>query len=87
MGISWGQNGSRLDLISDAKTSWRKPMFMEIMITGAWSIWKERNMMLFDGVPPSISSWKERFKDDFALLVHRTKSSLPDFILSYVINL
>ena len=62
-------------------------MFMEIVITGAWSIWKERNRMLFDGVPPSISSWKERFKEDFTLLVHRTKSSMHAFILSYVMNL
>ena len=62
-------------------------MFMKIMITWAWSIWKERNKMLFDGVPPSIASWKERFKEDFSLLKHRTKSSLQDFILSYVIDL
>jgi hypothetical protein len=37
--------------------------------------------MLFDGVAPTVVSWKSKLKSDLLLLVHRTKSSLDTIIL------
>jgi hypothetical protein len=37
--------------------------------------------MLFEGIDPTVISWKARLKIDLQLLVHRTKSSLHIFIL------
>ena len=62
-------------------------MFMEVLMTVAWNIWKERNRFLFDGITPSILSWQERFKEDFAMLKHRTRSSLHPFIDSVIDNI
>jgi hypothetical protein len=62
------------------KAAWSEPMFMEVFTVAAWSIWKERNNLHFNGVTPQVLSWKARFKADFALVVHRTKGSLHNFI-------
>jgi hypothetical protein len=60
---------------------------MEILMVGAWSIWKERNNKLFNGVDPSVDLWKGRFKSDFQLLVHRTKPEDHHFINNLVASL
>ena len=62
-------------------------MFMEVFTVAAWGIWKERNDKHFRGVQPSLSSWKNRFKNDFAMLVHRDKPESARFILSLVATL
>ena len=70
----------RLQLIAHARGLWKEKMFMEIFATATWSIWKERNNFYFNGVTPDCNSWKSRFKEDFALLVHRTKEDKHVFI-------
>ena len=84
--ITLGQ-GDRLYLISQAKAHLRKAMFMEVFSTDAWGVWKDRNNLCFNGINPEISSWTSRFKEDFALLVHRTKSEHHPFITSIVQSL
>ena len=59
-------------------------MFMEIFMIAAWSIWKERNDLVFNAISPALDSWKNRFTSDFNLLVHRTKGDLHTFISSLV---
>jgi hypothetical protein len=59
-------------------------MFMEIFLTAAWSIWKEHNNKVFRGIAPALVSWRGRFKTDFALLIHRAKPSLEQFISNFV---
>ena len=49
-----------------------------------WNIWKERNNFYFNGITPDCNSWKSRFKEDFALLVHRTKEDKHAFIKNFV---
>ena len=87
IGITWDVSGSRLQWISKASNNWDKPMFMEIFLQAAWSIWKERNNKLFRGITPTYHNWLDRFKKDFVLLQYRTKVDLRDFILSFVNNL
>jgi hypothetical protein len=60
---------------------------MEVLMIGAWNIWKERNQLLFEGIAPSVISWKTRFRSDFKLLVHRTKEKYHPFILEIVSDL
>ena len=74
----------RLQLISHARGLWKEKMFMEIFSTAAWNIWKERNNYYFNGIPPDCNSWKSRFKEDFALLVLRTKEDKHSFIKNFV---
>jgi hypothetical protein len=66
----------RLHIIEDGKQRWDRPLFMETFLLVAWNIWKEKNNHYYQGVDPSIASWKERLKSDLTLLVHRTKESL-----------
>ncbi|XP_037427324.1 uncharacterized protein LOC119292673 [Triticum dicoccoides] len=87
LGITWQQTGSRLRWISMAAHDWSSPMFMDVFLQAAWSIWKERNNKHFRSIPPAILSWLQRFKHDFALLQHRTREDVRDFILSFVISL
>ena len=42
LGVHWQQQGDRLQTLLAAKLAWRKPMFQDIFMTAAWSIWKER---------------------------------------------
>lgn len=66
-----------------AKQTWSKPMFMEVFTTAVWSIWKERNNLIFRGVTPSHRSWLSRFREDFLLLQHRTKPELLGSITEF----
>ena len=87
LSITWGAQINRLDLVSTAKHNYHHPMFMEVFMVGAWSIWKERNNLIFNGINPHIESWKTRFITDFTLLVHRTKEDLHPFIVNLVSQL
>jgi hypothetical protein len=72
--------GNSMSIIQHGKDQWHKPMFMEVFMTGAWSIWKERNNLLFNGIIPDVDSWKSRLTSDVTLLVHRSREHLHPFI-------
>jgi hypothetical protein len=65
--------GTRLQIIKQGKAQWNDPLFMKLFIVAAWSIWKERNNMLFNNITPTFEAWKRRLREDFGLLVHITK--------------
>ena len=46
----------RLCAIHSGQRCWTQPMYMEVLMTGAWSIWKEHNNKIFRGIPHSIGS-------------------------------
>lgn len=83
VGLTWATYGDRFAWMAEAKTAWSKTMVMEVFITAAWSIWKERNNLIFRGVTPSHMSWLTRFREDFLLLQHRTKPELLGFITEF----
>ena len=82
--IIWITHGTRLQWIEHAKTTWNSPMFMDIFLQAAWSIWKERNNKHFRGISPSQSSWLARLRDDLSLLRYRVGEKLQPFLTSFV---
>jgi hypothetical protein len=87
LNMQWQVFGTRLYIVEQGRRDWSGPLFMEVMLTGSWNIWKEHNAYLFQGVAPSLDSWKSRFMKDFELLVHRTKSCYHSFIFNIVSRL
>lgn len=59
-------------------------MFMEIFMLSAWSIWKERNGVIFQGIPHTFASWRERLRADLELLCHRVKPLFAEFITYFL---
>ncbi|XP_044367523.1 uncharacterized protein [Triticum aestivum] len=84
LNISWLTQGSRLHCIEEAKTMWNKPMFMDIFLQDAWSIWKERNNKHFRGIIPSKQSWMIRLKEDLSLLCYRVGEKYKPFLTSVI---
>jgi hypothetical protein len=85
--MQWSDTGDRLQILEDGKQRWRKPLYMETFLLVAWNIWKEMNNCYFQGIAPTIASWKVRLKTDLLLLIHRTKASLHSDIRNIVANL
>ena len=81
--IAWPEFDSKLDLITQINESKRRHLFMEIFLTAAWSLWKERNNKHFRGVTPSTDSWLTRFKGDFGLLQYRVKEVHRSFVTTF----
>ena len=80
LGIVWQQRGTRLSKVSLAKEAWGRPLFMDVFLLAAWSIWKEHNNNHFRGIAPSRLAWLHRFKSNFSLLTHRVKEKHKNFI-------
>jgi hypothetical protein len=59
LNITWQQHGRRLQIVEQAKLQWTRPMFMEVFIVGAWSIWKKRNKLLFNNITPDLDPGRE----------------------------
>jgi hypothetical protein len=51
--------------IPKSKRKW----FNSMVIFGAWSNWKQRNMCVFDGARSCLSTLEDRFKDKMRLWV------------------
>ena len=49
LGLSWHPGNSRLQNVSKAKEDRNRPLFMELFLLAAWSIWKEHNNKHFRG--------------------------------------
>ena len=87
LGIVWPRFDCRLHVLQTTKDSWSGPLFLDIFLVAAWSLWKERNNKHFRRVDPSINSWLRRFKEDFGLLQHRTKRDHSALIASFLADL
>jgi hypothetical protein len=87
LNIIWPFGGTRLQIIEHGKTQWRDPLFMEVFLIGARNIWKERNNMHFKNITPTVAAWRRRFKEDFGLLIHRTKEGIHPYIAHFISRL
>lgn len=85
--IRWTAHTHRLKLLEEAKERWDRPLFMDIFLVAAWSLWKERNNNYFRHIVPTVTSWEQRFKADFSNLRYRTSGANKDFISAFITEL
>jgi hypothetical protein len=87
IGITWDGDLHLENMISEAKRIWSKPLFTEVLILGAWNIWKVRNRACFEGEEPSIVSWQRQLSQDLKTLTCRTKESQQRTIRELLIKI
>jgi hypothetical protein len=61
LGINWRFDLDFHSMMEEAKAHFHNNFFMELFITGAWLIWKQRNDWIFNRSRPSFQSWKLGF--------------------------
>jgi hypothetical protein len=44
--------GSRPEMLKNGKRKFQGPCFVEVIILACWSIWKQRNNLIFKGIKP-----------------------------------
>lgn len=66
LGWTWSSNLEFHRMIQSQSVSFANPCFMELLIA-TWNIWKERNNLIFNGVLPSVSSWRRNLRMDLSL--------------------
>jgi hypothetical protein len=85
--IDWIQNDDLQVVISNARQSFGKPFFMEVLILACRGIWLFRNDKIFNQVRPTFTKWKHKFIHDMSLLHHRIKSKYKSQLLSWIESL
>lgn len=67
IGIQWTVQGSIFQMLTQKRAQLNIPYFMDLFMIAAWTIWKERNDLVFNGKPPSPTAWKQRFVNEVRL--------------------
>jgi hypothetical protein len=72
------------DMIYEAKSRYFFPFIMEILITGSWSLWDQRNQYIFNHLDPKVNRCITRFKSYFSTSMYRAKPSLKEGMQSWL---
>jgi hypothetical protein len=78
LGEEWNTELEVIDMIMDAKKDQLTVFFNEAMIVGCWSIWNQRNSIIFDGKLVDPDSCFSFFRESISLIRHRVRPSLRE---------
>lgn len=76
LNIHWDFQLQFFPMIQKARDVFQAPFFMEVFIIATWTIWKQRNGLIFRQIRPSFQSWKNEFFKEISLQKHRFRASL-----------
>ncbi|RLM97793.1 ML domain protein isoform X2 [Panicum miliaceum] len=76
-----------LNIFRQIKDKLQVPIYMEIIILMAWSIWTTRNDWIFKEIDPIVDSCKRHFMAEMFLLSHRTKPELAAAVETWLQSL
>jgi hypothetical protein len=76
LGINLPDNSAFPGITSTFKTSIQSDFFMVAIILMCWSIWVTRNVLIFNGIQPSVQNCKRVFLIELRLVRYRIKQSL-----------
>jgi hypothetical protein len=78
LNIEWDTDRDLHDMISEVKRRYSMEFIMEIIITGCWAIWDQRNNKIFNQIRPTIPACIAKFKIYCSAIMHRARPSLKD---------
>ena len=87
VGLTWPGGTNRLAILHGGRESWRRPLFMDIFLLAAWSLWMERNNQHFSGIPHSFVAWLARFKHLLGLVIHNCPEKVHPFLSDFIVSL
>jgi hypothetical protein len=82
--IEWNPDLDLHRMITEASQRYSHNFLMEILITGCWSIWAQRNCAIFKGIYPDVQRCITRFKSFISLNMYRAKPSLREGMQSWL---
>jgi hypothetical protein len=59
--------------LEEIKAQLSLPFFMDIIILFCWSIWMQRNDLIFKGIQPTPAACFQHFKNEFVLAILKAK--------------
>ena len=68
----------------EIKTQLQVPFYMDIIVLSYWSIWMQRNDLIFKGIPPSSDRCLHNFRKEFALVILRAKTRWKAFMTEWI---
>jgi hypothetical protein len=78
IGEEWNLDFDLINMIIDAKNRSSNLFFKEALMCGCWSIWNERNGIIFDGKHRDLNHCYSFFKSSVGMIRHRVKPSLKE---------
>jgi hypothetical protein len=84
IGIEWNTDFHLIHMISDACQRYKMSFIMEIIISGCWAIWDQRNGLIFRDIAPSLLSCSSFFKTICASNLLRARPSLKEGMTSWI---
>uniref|UniRef100_A0A0A9SPA1 Uncharacterized protein n=1 Tax=Arundo donax TaxID=35708 RepID=A0A0A9SPA1_ARUDO len=82
--ITWNPTVNFNNMIILRRQQFQHTFFMEVFMVAAWLIRKQRNGLIFEGKPPSLTSWKKGFEDELMLQAYRFKDSLKPPLFAWL---
>lgn len=73
-------------MLHSQRSSFSHQGFIELFLA-AWNIWKERNVLIFQGIEPSVTSWLANLKSDLGLHLIRFRESDRPLVQSWIDHL
>ena len=84
LGFIWDLSLSVVDCIQELKQRANSKIFKEILIISCWSIWLQRNKVIFNQDSVSFNDWKVGFKEGFAAVILRARPSLRESFVNWL---
>ena len=78
LGEEWNTELDIIEMITEAKTRSLNIFFKEAMIAGCWSIWNQRNNIIFEQAQRDQDVCYGSFKSSIEMIRYRIKPSLKE---------
>jgi hypothetical protein len=82
--IDWSSGDSMNELVIQARRSFGKPFFTEVVFIACWNIWIIRNGRVFRNERARFNKWRSAFIHDITLMKYRIKSAIKDELLRWI---
>ena len=82
--IDWSSGDSMAHLVLNARRSFRKPFFTEVVFIACWNIWIIRNAKVFRHERARFNKWRSAFIHDISLMQYRVKAAYKDDLLRWI---